>query len=91
MIMMKTIKEGIVFSDDIKRILKGYNALNFNYENNGLIIPNKELIKDLRLDFKNDVNKIFNNKTVILTEEEMLESINNSIKDIRRYPHCIFR
>ena len=28
---MRKIKEGIVFSNDIERILKGNNALNFNY------------------------------------------------------------
>ncbi len=89
---MKIIKDSIVFSNDIERILKGCNALDFSYTNNGLIIPNKKLIEDLRLDFKKDVNKIFEGKVSILSEEEMLESINYSINDVcGRYPHCIFR
>lgn len=88
---MKIIRDSIVFSNDIERILQGCNALNFSYSDNGLILPSKGLIKDLRLDFKKDVDKIFNGKVSILSEEEMLESINSSISDVcGRYPHCLF-
>lgn len=89
---MEKIKNGTVFSNDIEYILKGNNALDFNYQNNGMIVPNSSFIKELRDWFKTDVNKIFNGKVVILSEEEMLSSIYSSISDIiGRYPHNIFR
>ena len=88
---MKIIKEGIVFSNDIKRILEGYNAINFSYNKQGIIIPNENTIEELRKDFTNTVNKIFT-KTTTITEEEMLDSIYNSISPfLGRYPHCISR
>ena len=89
---MKKINDCIVFSDDIERILQGYNALDFNYCKNGIIIPNKDFIKELRRNFKKDVNKIFDNKTLIINEAEMMESLIDSISDIyRRYPHSFIR
>ncbi len=88
---MKIIKEGIVFSNDIKRILEGYNAINFSYNKQGIIIPNENTIEELRKDFNNTVNKIFT-KTTTITEEEMLESIYSSISPfLGQYPHCISR
>lgn len=48
---MKKIREGIVFSNDIERILKGNNALQFKYLDNGLIIPSSNYIEVLRKDF----------------------------------------
>ena len=42
---MEQIKKGIVFSNDIERILKGNNALNFSYEKSGLKIPKSTFIK----------------------------------------------
>ena len=88
---MKIIKEGIVFSNDIERILNGYNAINFSYNDNGIIIPNNNFIESIRKDFINTVNKIFTITTTI-TEEEMLESIYSSISPfLGQYPHCISR
>lgn len=88
---MKIIKEGIVFSNDIERILNGYNAINFSYNNNGIIIPNNNFIESIRKDFINSVNKIFTITTTI-TEEEMLESMYSSISPfLGQYPHCISR
>ena len=88
---MKIIKEGIVFSNDIKRILEGYNAINFSYNKQGIIIPKENTIEELRKDFTNTVNKIFT-KTTTITEEEMLESIYSSISPfLGQYPHCISR
>ena len=88
---MKIINEGIVFSNDIKRILNGYNAINFSYNQQGMIIPNNSFIENIRKDFNNTVNTIFN-KTTIIDESEMLESLNLSISPfLGRYPHCIFR
>ena len=88
---MKIIKEGIVFSNDIKRILEGYNAINFSYNKQGIIIPNKNFIKSLRKDFTTTVNKIFTQTTTI-QESEMLESIYSSISPfLGQYPHCISR
>jgi hypothetical protein len=88
---MKIIKKGIVFSNDIERILNGYNAINFSYNQNGIVVPNKTLIENLRQDFNTTVNKIFT-KTTTITEEEMLTSIYKSISPfLGRYPHCIPR
>lgn len=86
---MKKIENGIVFSNDIKRILEGKNALGFDYLENGLIIPKNNTIDILREDFKRDVNRIFSNNVSIIEEEEMLAYIYQSILDVyRRYPHC---
>ena len=86
---MKEIKEGIVYSNDINLILNGYNNLDCNY--NGIIIPDKTFIEDLRKDFKRTVDSIFT-KTKIISEEEMILSIYNSIKDVLGiYPHCFSR
>ena len=53
---MRKIKKGIVFSDDIKRILSGVNAFDYQYKS----IPSGSVIDIVRSDFRNDVNKIFN-------------------------------
>jgi len=76
---MKTIRNGIVFSNDIKRILEGVNSLDFRYD----YIPNEETIKKVRYDFKKQVERIFE-KVSIISEEEMLE-VNNLIEG--GYPH----
>ena len=87
---MKTIKDGIVFSDDIERILKGKNSLEFNYTKEGFIIPNSNFIKQIRNDFLEDVKKIFNDKVTILSEEEMTVGMGFALNDIfGKYPHCI--
>ena len=52
MLKMKKINDCIVFSDDIERILKGNNALDFNYEEKEMIIPSKNFIDRLRNSFK---------------------------------------
>ena len=75
---MEKIKNGIVFSNDIERILKGNNALNFNYEKLGLKIPNSTFIKSLRENFALSTNKIFNNVTTI-SEEEMLKRMDKMV------------
>lgn len=88
---MKKINDCIVFSDDINKILEGNNALNFNYQEKGIVLPSSSFIKDLRLDFKKDVDKIFKNKTLIISEAEMDESLENCLKDVfGRYPHSFF-
>lgn len=79
---MKIINNGIVFSNDIKKILEGNNALDFSYKKSGIIPPSEDFIEQLRLDFRKDVNKIFDNKALILNEEEMLESMSKSISDV---------
>lgn len=88
---MKTIKDGIVFSNDIERILKGYNALDFNYEEKGIKIPTSDFLQEIRKSFFRDVNKIFEGKVTVLSEEEMLEGFDLALRDsFRKYPHCIF-
>ena len=85
--MMKEIKEGIVYSNDIKLILNGYNNLDYNYD--GIIIPSN--IELLRKDFLNTTKKIFS-KVTIISEEEMISSILDSTRDVLGiYPHCIIR
>ena len=87
---MEKIEEGIVFSNDIYRILNGYNALDFSFENKGVVIPRKKFINLLREDFKKDVEKIFP-KVTIISEGDMLSYIYRSTSDVyRRYPHRIF-
>lgn len=87
---MKNIAKGIVFSNDIERILKGNNALGFSYQKKGISIPSASFLDSLRRDFKRDVSKIFDNGATIVSEEEMLESIINSISDVFGvYPHCL--
>ena len=81
---MKKIDKGIVFSDDIKMILNGKNAFDYKYK----FIPKDDVIKNVREDFKNSVNKIFNGQVTIISEEEMME-IKNLIGG--EYPHCYIR
>ena len=81
---MKTINQGIVFSDDIKRILSGINAFDYQYE----FIPKSSVIDTIRTDFKKDVNKIFKGNVTIISEQEMLE-VNELIGG--EYPHCYAR
>lgn len=81
---MKEIKKGIVFSDDIKRILSGVNAFDYQYKS----IPSGSVIDSVRSDFRNDVNKIFNGDVTIISEEEMLW-VNEFIGG--EYPHCYSR
>ncbi len=87
---MIKVEEGIVFSNDIYRILQGQNALDFDYSANGLIIPTKEQIEFLRADFEKDVRTIFNNKVTIFSEEQMEEFLSTALDNVREYPHCIF-
>lgn len=88
---MRKINDGIVFSNDIKRILKGNNALNFNYGDKGMIIPNDNTIDVLRENFLEDTSRIFD-KVSIIEEDEMLLYMFQSILDVyRRYPHCFIR
>jgi len=84
---MKEINKGIVYSNDINLILNGYNNLDYNYNN--LILPSN--IEDLRKDFQSTTEKIFS-KVTIISEEDMISSMFNSIKDVLGiYPHCFTR
>ena len=89
---MRKIENGIVFSNDVERILKGKNALGFSYQDNGLTIPSNNFLETLRSGFKFDVNKIFGSYVTIIGEEDMLNSIYNVVSDVlRRVPHCFTR
>lgn len=68
---MRRINNGIVFSNDIYRILSGKNALDYNYQERGMIIPSKDEINFLRENFKKDVNRIFEGQVEIIEEEDM--------------------
>ncbi len=79
---MKNINTGIVFSNDINQILNGINAFDYKY----IYKPEKNQIKEVRNNFKKEVNKIFKGQVTIIEEEKMLE-INNLIGG--EYPHCL--
>lgn len=81
---MKKIDKGIVFSEDVKRILEGINAFDYKYK----FIPNNSVIDTIREDFKDNVNKIFSGNITIISEEEMMQ-VNNLIGG--EYPHCYSR
>ena len=81
---MEKINNGIVFSEDIERILRGVNAFNYKYDS----LSCWSIISDVRSDFRKSTSKIFNGNVVIISEEEMME-VNNLIGG--EYPHCIFR
>ena len=81
---MKIVKEGIVFSEDINIILNGKNAFDFKYDK----VPSMSVIEDVRRNFKEQVNSIFNGKAIIIGEDEM-NAVNGLIGG--EYPHCIFR
>lgn len=82
---METIRDGIVFSNDINRILNGKNALDFNYNNIG--IPDHSAIESVRFDFKENVCRIFNGKVRIISELEMISSMLEAMSDVYgKYP-----
>lgn len=80
---MKRVENGIVFSNDILRIMKGQNALGFNYNANGLIIPSEAQIAHVRNDFQKDVNRFFDGKVTIFSEEEMEKFLYGSLQDCK--------
>ena len=79
--MMKEIKKGFVYSEDIVRILEGVNAFDYKFDTQ----PSKEIIKRVREDLKVQMNKIFNNEVTVVTEDEML-MVNKLITG--DCPHC---
>ena len=81
---MDKINNGIVFSDDIERIISGKNAFDYSYG----VVPNSSFIEYLRDDFKFDVKNIFDGNVTIISEEEMMD-VNRLIDGW--FPHCIFR
>lgn len=64
---MEKISKGIVFSEDIKRILNGVNAFKFKYD----FKPRESVIREVRDDFRREVSNIFD-KVVIISEEDMM-------------------
>lgn len=88
---MEKVDSGIVFSNDIYRILQGNNALDFDYRKKDFVLPTKKQISILREDFKKDVNRFFINNVTIFSEEEMKAFLYNSIDDCEVYPHCFSR
>lgn len=82
---METIKKGIVFSNDIDLIMKGKNALGFNYSENGLLIPNKKIIESVRDDFAKDAKKVYESDIIIVSEEAMSYYMNKFIDLYKEY------
>lgn len=79
---MEKISEGIVFSEDIKRILNGINAFKFKYD----FKPSDDVIREVRDDFRREVSNIFD-RVEIISEEDMMR-VNDLIGG--GYPHCNF-
>ena len=71
---MKRISNGIVISNDIKRILDGVNAFNYNC-----------VINNMRDEFNSDLLKIFDGNVSIISEDEMFEVVDLIGGE---YPHC---
>ena len=80
---MKKISNGIVISNDIKRILDGVNAFNYNYN----VEVEDNVIDNMRDDFRKNISRIFDGNVSIISEDEMLE-VNNLIGG--EYPHRNF-
>ena len=78
---MKRISNGIVISNDIKRILDGVNAFNYNYN----IKVDDCVINNMRDEFKSDLLKIFDGNVSIISEDEMFEVVDLIGGE---YPHC---
>ena len=68
---MKRISNGIVISNDIKRILDGVNAFNYNYN----VKVDDCVINNMRDEFKSDLLKIFDGNVSIISEDEMFEVV----------------
>ena len=88
---MKKVEDGIVFSNDIYSILKGVNALDFDYRGRGMMLPTEQEINKIRMDFLKDVNRMFARKVTIFSEAEMEDFLYWSLCDVLDYPHCISR
>lgn len=86
---MKKVEKGIVFSNDIYRILKGINAIDFSYRDSGMVIPSENDIDVLRNDFEKDVRRMFKGDVTIFSEDEMEDSLYWSLMDVINYPHRI--
>ena len=78
---MKRISNGIVISNDIKRILDGVNAFNYNYN----VKVDDCVINNMRDEFKSDLLKIFDGKVSIISEDEMFDVVDLIGGE---YPHC---
>ena len=76
---MEKISKGIVFSEDIKRILNGVNAFRFKYD----FEPKDDVIRGVRDDFRREVSNIFD-RVEIISEEDMMR-VNDLIGC--GYPH----
>ena len=79
---MKKIEKQIVFSNDIKEILEGKNSLDFNYN----VKLDDKVFEELRDNFKEEVEKIF--ESVEIISEKEMKKVNDLID--WSYPHCIF-
>ncbi len=86
---MRTIKKGIVFSDDINLIINGNNALDYQYDG---ILPSKNFFESLRRDFKRETNQIFNNEVTIVSEQEMTLPLSELVlESLKICPHRLLR
>ncbi len=82
---MNVFKNGVVISNDIDLILQGKNALKFNYQENGLYVPDTNFIETLREDFKKDSIKAYQEEVNFVTEEEMSYYMNKYLDEFKGY------
>ncbi len=82
---MEIFKKGVVISNDINLILQGKNALKFNYQENGLYVPDKNFIEDLRDDFKKECFKAYQNDVNIVSEDAMADCMNKFVDIYKGY------
>ena len=86
---MRRIEIGIVFSNDIFRIFKGINAIDFSYRDLGMVIPTEEDINVVRNDFEKDVRRMFDEDVTIVSEENMEDALYWSLMDVISCPHRV--
>ena len=82
------IKEKFIVSEDVNLILNGNNALNYSYNDNGIIIPSLAVIESLRRNLNAILNKIFNGSVKTISEEALKCSMNENKYKCGDYPHC---
>ena len=83
---MDKINKGVVFSNDIKLILKGKNSLKYSFNKNGIIIPDDSFIDNLREEFKKIVKKAYGTDITIVSENDMKAYMNSYIDKFNSYP-----
>ena len=84
---MKKLENCIVFSEDIKLIMEGNNALNYRFSDKGIIIPDDNFIRNIRMNFYNIMKDVYDTNVVIVTEKEMKDAMESIVEEYKgKYP-----